>query len=79
MYSVGNRLTKPTHAMFLAHSGDYMEEPGLKSPSFEGYSFPTLKENAGKAIAAQPESFSIINIGWSHSSRSGAFVVLRTP
>jgi len=50
--------------MFLAHSGDYMEEPGLKSPSFEGYSFPTLKENAEKAIAVQPESFSIINIGW---------------
>ena len=44
----------------------------MKSPAFEGYSFPTLdqfvnptlKENAGKAIAAQPESFSIINIGW---------------
>ena len=50
----------------------HMETPGLKSPSFEGYSFPTpdqfvnpmLKENAEKAIEAHPESFSIINIGW---------------
>jgi len=50
----------------------HLEEPGLKQPSFEGYDFPTaeqfvnptLKENAAKAMADRPESFSIINIGW---------------
>ena len=50
----------------------HLEEPGLKQPSFEGYNFPTpdqfvnptLKENAEKAMAANPDAFSLINIGW---------------
>jgi len=44
----------------------------MKQPSFEGYDFPTpdqfvnptLKENAEKAMAANPDAFSIINNGW---------------
>ena len=50
----------------------HLEAPGLKQPSFDGYDFPTpdgfvnptLKEDVEKAMVAQPESFSIINIGW---------------
>jgi uroporphyrinogen decarboxylase len=50
----------------------HLVEPGMKQPSFEGYDFPTpeqfvnpnLKENAEKVMAANPDSFSIINIGW---------------
>jgi len=50
----------------------HLEEPGMKKPSFEGYDFPKLdrfanpglKENAKKAMAAYPDSFTTISLGW---------------
>lgn len=50
----------------------HLEEPALKQPSLEGYEFPTpdkfvnlgLKENAEKVLAANPDKFSMIGLGW---------------
>jgi uroporphyrinogen decarboxylase len=50
----------------------HLEEPALKEPSCEGYDFPTpeafavpdLKEQAARVREANPDSFSLINIGW---------------
>ncbi|MBM3213850.1 hypothetical protein FJZ36_02920 [Candidatus Poribacteria bacterium] len=50
----------------------HLQEPALKEPSFEGYDFPTadrfvnpgLRDGAAKAMAAHPDSFSIIGLGW---------------
>lgn len=50
----------------------HLVEPGMKDPTFEGYDFPkperfinpNLKENADKIIAAYPDSFTTIGLGW---------------
>lgn len=50
----------------------HLEEPGLKVPSFDGYTFPSaeafadpqLKENAEKSMHDHPDSFTTIGLGW---------------
>ena len=50
----------------------HLEEPGLPSPSFEGYAFPPgeafvapdLKQTALEKLKAQTESFTMLGVGW---------------
>jgi len=50
----------------------HLEEPGMATPSFEGYDFPSahdfanprLEEEAAAAMADHPDSFTIISLGW---------------
>ena len=50
----------------------HMEEPGLGIPSLEGYAFPSaeafadpnLKETAEQALRDNPDSFTIMSLGW---------------
>jgi len=50
----------------------HLEEPGLKAPSLDGYSFPSadafvdpqLKETAEKAMHDHPDSFTTFGLGW---------------
>lgn len=50
----------------------HLEEPGLPSPSFDGYDFPAaeafmdpdMKQKAFKRLREQSESFTIIGVGW---------------
>ena len=50
----------------------HLEEPGLPSPSFDGYDFPAagdfvepdIEQNAAKRLAEQSDSFTTIGVGW---------------
>lgn len=50
----------------------HLEEPGLKAPSFDGYSFPPaeafvdpqFKESTEKAMHDHPDSFTTVGLGW---------------
>ena len=50
----------------------HMEEPGLPSPSLDGYDFPAaeafvepdMQQNAAKRLAEQPDCFTTIGVGW---------------
>ncbi|MFC1582581.1 uroporphyrinogen decarboxylase family protein [Planctomycetota bacterium] len=50
----------------------HLEKPGMAAPSFDGYDFPTnetfanpdLQSGAEKALQENPDSFSILSLGW---------------
>ncbi len=50
----------------------HLQEPPLKAPSLEGYTFPSaeslipagLQEEADKSLREQPDSFQAVGIGW---------------
>jgi len=50
----------------------HLEQPGLAAPTLEGYDFPgperfiddDFEEKVGANLAAHPDSFTVINMGW---------------